>query len=327
MAYIDERSGDVVVRLAWDGASSAGKTTNLQRLHAQLLSGRPGDVISPETTGRATAWFDWRELNGGIIDDRRVRLQLISVPGQPSRLHVRRHLLGLADGVVFVVDADPQRHDVNVAMARELNAMHEQRGFELVVQQNKIDLGHRAAEAILRDLALPADTLVVDAHANDDVGVSRTFLAISQRVTARVRADLAGGVVAVGAGLDDVQLHGQLRALDDEARPPLPRLTDIIEAWPSTSASVAVASSSFAQATPVAASAGHLWHGGGHVIDTAPSWSCETDAEAKAVFDVVVTQQRRALLAGPAAPPPVVLLCRDAGFFRVWLLQPQRSVA
>jgi len=325
MAYIDERSGDVVVLLAWDGASSAGKTTNLQRLHAQLLSGRAGEVISPETTGRATAWFDWRELSGGIIDDRRVRLQLISVPGQPARLHVRRHLLGLADGVVFVVDADPHRHDVNVAMARELNAMHEQHGFALVVQQNKIDLGHRAADTILRDLALPADTLVIDAHANDDLGVSRTFLAISQLVTARVRGDLASGAVAVGAGLDDVQLHRQLRALDAEARPSLPQRADIIEAWPSMSSSMA--SSPFSLAAPVTASAGHLWQGDGHVIETAPAWSCETDVEAKAAFDVVVSQQRRALLADPAAPPPVVLLCRDAGFFRVWLLKPQRSVA
>lgn len=320
MAWIDQKTGDVVVRLAFDGASSAGKTTNLQRLHTQLLSARHGELVSPETTGRETAFFDWREFDGGYVDGRRLRVQIISLPGQPSRLHRRRHLLGLADGVVFVVDADPARHDVNVAMARELRAVQSWRDFALVVQQNKVDVGRLEPVAVLDALALPKDTPVIDATAADDVGVIRTFLALSQLVTARVREDLAVGTLAVVDGIADAgQLHEQLRALDSASRPPIPSLEDLVEVWPEASSSMAA--TAFALALPTVRAAwtspeSQTWQGGGHVIETQPSWSCETEADAGVVFDEVVAQQRRWKLDDSR----VVALCREAGFCRVWVI-------
>lgn len=320
MAHIDLDSGDIVVRLAYDGASSAGKTTNLQRLHAQLLSARSGDIVSPATTERETVFFDWREFNAGFLGQRRIRVQLLSVPGQPSRAHRRRHVLGLADAIVFVVDARPERHDVNVAMAAALTTGSGHDAVPLVVQRNKADLAPAVLDrgAVLASLQLPRDTPVVDANAIADVGVTETFLLACRLMTAAVR-DRVHKLPVVETRTTADTLHAELQELDATARPALPGPTQHLRCWPATAA-VDIAGA-FAAAFPSArlrwaSSAARGWSGNQHIIETLPAWAWETRAEADAAFDDVVAQQQRWQLEDSRR----VVLCREGGFYRLWLL-------
>ncbi|HEY1100129.1 MAG TPA: GTPase domain-containing protein [Myxococcota bacterium] len=320
MAYIDQETGDVVVRLAFDGASAAGKTTNVRQLHERLFGARPGELTSPDSVDRETLFFDWRELDAGMVQGRKLRLQVISLPGQPSRLHRRRHLLGLADGVVFVVDADPDRHGVNVAMARELRAVRAWRDFVVVVQQNKVDLARRAADVLLGELGLPDSTPVVDANAAGGQGVSATFLAAARLLTERLREDLDIGTIAVrNGGADADRVLAELRELDRSERPSLPMRDDIIAVSPTST--LTLAATVFSLASPVPAQAwttveAQLWRGGGHIVETSPAWSCETIDEARAVFAAVIGRRQRWKLADVG----VVALCREGGFFRIWAI-------
>lgn len=319
MAHIDLDTGDLVARVVYDGASSAGKTTNVQRLHAQLLSARAGDLVSPETIGRETVYFDWREFAGGLLEGRRLRVQLLSLPGQPSRAHRRRHLLSTADAVVFVVDATAERHDVNAAMASSLMQLRALHPMPLVVQRNKIDLAAEPLEhqLLLRALQLPADTPVIDANATADIGVTEAFLLACRLMTSALRERL-DSLPASGVGATAGALHAELLEVDATARPLLPGPTHHVRCWPEQVGPEVRAA--FAAAVPSARlrwpSSARGWAGNGHIIETLPLWAWETRAEADAAFDEVVAEQVRCELEDSRR----VVLCREGGFYRLWLL-------
>ena len=107
MPYIDRRSGEVILRIVYDGAPEAGKTTNVQVLAGLISLQRRGALQSPGTVGLRTEFFDWLDFSGGYLDGRKVRCQLVTVPGQPRLLHRRRYLLETADAIVFVTDSRP----------------------------------------------------------------------------------------------------------------------------------------------------------------------------------------------------------------------------
>ena len=93
MPFIAENSGDVVARVVYDGPPEAGKTTNLRVILREIGERRAGTMTSPLSDGRRTEYFDWLEFSGGFIGERKVRCQLLSVPGQIELAHRRRLLL------------------------------------------------------------------------------------------------------------------------------------------------------------------------------------------------------------------------------------------
>src|SRR5579862_6540404 len=103
MAILDSRSGAVVIRVVYDGAPMAGKSTSVRALGRGL----GGEVVSPAEVGGRTLYFDWLDYTGGLFEGRRIRCQIISVPGQATLAPRRRRLLESADAVVFVGDSSP----------------------------------------------------------------------------------------------------------------------------------------------------------------------------------------------------------------------------
>ena len=103
MAVLDPRSDTVVIRVVYDGAPMAGKSTSVSALGAGLGV----DVFSPTEVGGRTLYFDWLDYTGGLFEGRRIRCQIISVPGQATLAPRRRRLLESADAIVFVADSTP----------------------------------------------------------------------------------------------------------------------------------------------------------------------------------------------------------------------------
>ena len=68
MAYIDAHTGELVLRIVYDGPAHAGKTTNVRLVHERVLAGREGVLESPGSEGRATEFFDFRDFAGGLLD-------------------------------------------------------------------------------------------------------------------------------------------------------------------------------------------------------------------------------------------------------------------
>src|SRR3569833_3291007 len=93
MAVIDPRNDTIVIRVVYDGAPMAGKSTSVCALGRGL--GSP--VYSPAQVGGRTLYFDWLDYTGGQFEGRKIRCQIISVPGQATLAPRRRRLLESAD--------------------------------------------------------------------------------------------------------------------------------------------------------------------------------------------------------------------------------------
>src|SRR5262245_13239688 len=98
MAIFDPERGCIVVRIVYDGAALAGKTTSLRALAESL--GRP--MFSGEEAEGRTLFLDWVDFVGGRFEGRPIRCQMVAVPGQPALASRRRRLLADVDTVVVV---------------------------------------------------------------------------------------------------------------------------------------------------------------------------------------------------------------------------------
>ncbi len=221
MPYVDPRSGEVAIRIVYDGAPEAGKTTNIARLLGQISLQRRGASKSPGTTGERTEFFDWLDFSGGFVDGRRVRCQLVSVPGQSRVLHRRRYLLERADAIVFVVDARPDAVDRARASVqttlRIAGAVAGDAPLGIVLQANKQDLpGALSPDALRSALSLPGLTPAVAATAAESVGVMETFVLAVRLATDRVRLLLQRGELGeLPAHESDAdRLHATMAALE-----------------------------------------------------------------------------------------------------------------
>ena len=258
MPRIDERSGDIIIRIVYDGMPEAGKTTNIQQLFAAIPLQRRGEHASPDTMGRRTEFFDWLDFAGGFVDGRRIRCQLVSVPGQPQLLHRRRYLLETADVVVFVADSQPASVEENresvttlVGILRELGAraptsrsgtataggggrlsgdggdLDRDLSAALVIQANKQDLpGSLRPRVLSVELDVPVTTPVVPAVAQAGRGVMDTFVLAARLATDRVRALVLGGgeLATIAAEHTSASaLHSAMLALETRTTAPLVR--------------------------------------------------------------------------------------------------------
>ena len=133
------------LKIAYYGAATCGKTTNLNVLYQQALGPRKGDFISVNSQQDRTILCDLLPLRAGGFCGYDVRLQLIAVPGQSIYLISRRAVLKGSDGVVFVANSASDRWHDNVQSLSELGTHLRAQQLDpatipLVLQYNKRDL-------------------------------------------------------------------------------------------------------------------------------------------------------------------------------------------
>ena len=220
MPVFDSAADRIVVHVVYDGPAFAGKTTNLERLCSFFTEHRRSDLYTTQNAGERTVYLDWLQLEGGVVAGRKLRCQMITVPGQTVLARRRWHLLKRADVVVFVVeatrkgleDARPMFEMVS-SYCRELA-----RDLPLVVQANKIDLpGALDAASVAQALGLEADR-VVPAQANVGQGVRETAV-IAIRAAANVvqRRVLAEGVDGlVGQAVHGREMQAEIERVERE---------------------------------------------------------------------------------------------------------------
>ncbi|MCW5833682.1 MAG: hypothetical protein KIS78_14865 [Labilithrix sp.] len=231
MPRIDERSGDIIIRIVYDGMPEAGKTTNIHQLFASIPLQRRGDLASPDTTGRRTEFFDWLDFSGGFVDGRRVRCQVVSVPGQPQLLHRRTYLIETADVVVFVADSRKESVEQNRESVSDLVGLLHRFAPTLsaavVVQANKQDLpGALRPRTLAAQLEVPLTAPVIPAVAHAGRGVLDTFILAARLATDRVRALVVGGTELSPLTEDQSSanaLHVAMVALEDARSTIAPR--------------------------------------------------------------------------------------------------------
>ncbi len=164
-----------VLKIAYDGASQAGKTTTLRAL-AELLG---VEVQTPEETQGRTLYFDWLEYYGGRYEGRTLRCQVVSVPGQSILRKRREHLLRDADAVVFVVDSSPSGCAAAAGPIEQLQTqlLEDSPAASFLVQANKRDRSDSlSVEALRSRLNLAPTVAITTTVANRSEGVRETFV-------------------------------------------------------------------------------------------------------------------------------------------------------
>lgn len=197
-AGIAERSAPgqvaaIALKLVYWGPGLSGKTTNLKWLHAHLRPELRGRLISLDTPGERTIYFDSLPLDLDPDGGAPIRLRLYTVPGQPRFRLTRRLVLQGVDGLVFVWDSRARRLRENVRSLLEACEAVRASGRDWerlprVIQLNKQDLApltpRTQIEAVLDHLGERGPRLA--AVAVDGVGVLETLSAIA-RGTLRIR--------------------------------------------------------------------------------------------------------------------------------------------
>ena len=148
MAVFNAKDRIIECKLVYYGPGRGGKTTNLEYIYKAGEKYRQSDMVSINTKGDRTLFFDFLPIGLGKIRGCDVKVQLYTVPGQAKYTSTRRLVLKNVDGVVFVADSLEIRRRANVLSLKDLQqnlAGHSIDIFKipLVMQYNKRDLGKK----------------------------------------------------------------------------------------------------------------------------------------------------------------------------------------
>ena len=145
MAVFNVKKREIECKLVFYGPGRCGKTTNLEWIHKAFTKQITGDMVSINTEGDRTLFFDFLPMGLGKIRGCEVRVQLYTVPGQVKYSSTRKLVLKGADGLVFVADSMVVRREKNMLSLKDLAQNLKEYGLNifkvpLVLQYNKRDL-------------------------------------------------------------------------------------------------------------------------------------------------------------------------------------------
>ena len=200
MAIISFRSDEIHCKIVYYGPGRGGKTTNLITIHKALGHQVRGELLSIDTAGDRTLFFDFLPMDLGSIGKFRIKISLYTVPGQVRYNDTRKLVLKGVDGIVFVADSLEARKSNNVESLKNLRENLRDQGkslsdLPLVLQYNKRDLaGSKVA-------LLPVDEMEADLNSKGQYpsfpasalkgdGVRETFKKICMMTVVDVSARL-----------------------------------------------------------------------------------------------------------------------------------------
>jgi mutual gliding-motility protein MglA len=180
MAELSQENKRLIVKLVYYGPALSGKTTNLMRLHDLMDTGHCGELMTFETKGDRTLFFDLLPLMVRSQSGFTVKFKLFTVPGQVAHDATRKAVLSRADGVVFVADSQNNQAISNFESFDNLekNAGRVGLDFErlpLVVQFNKRDLEDITPEEDVIGRWAPTGLKLTFSSALNGQGVLETF--------------------------------------------------------------------------------------------------------------------------------------------------------
>ncbi|GAH73364.1 unnamed protein product, partial [marine sediment metagenome] len=105
MAVFNMKDRIIECKIVYYGPGRSGKTTNLEYIFKAGKKYTNSELVSINTKGDRTLFFDFLPLGLGKIRGCDVKVQLYTVPGQAKYNSTRKLVLKNVDGVVFVADS------------------------------------------------------------------------------------------------------------------------------------------------------------------------------------------------------------------------------
>jgi mutual gliding-motility protein MglA len=191
LAELNEKEKKMTLKIVYYGPALSGKTTNLMQLHDQLNPAKRGELMSFETKGDRTLFFDLLHMLVKSEEGFSIKTKLFTVPGQVAHDATRKAVLSRADAVVFVADSQRNHSLSNFESFENLekNAGRVGLDFEklpLVIQFNKRDLQDIASENEVLERWQPTGLPVTFSSALYGEGVKETFIKILKQTYSRL---------------------------------------------------------------------------------------------------------------------------------------------
>ena len=145
MATFNATQRTIECKIVYYGPGRCGKTTNLEYIFKAFNKNTVADMVSINTKGDRTLYFDFLPMGLGKIRGCDIKVQLFTVPGQVKYVSTRKMVLKGVDGIVFVADSLEVRREANLLSLNDLteNLKEESKNISripLVIQFNKRDL-------------------------------------------------------------------------------------------------------------------------------------------------------------------------------------------
>ncbi|MGA7145600.1 MAG: GTPase domain-containing protein [Desulfobacterales bacterium] len=145
MAILNLKKRQIECKIVYYGPGRSGKTTNMEYIYKTFTKQVTGEMVSIDTEGDRTLFFDFLPMGLGEIKGFDVKVQVYTVPGQVQYRSTRKLVLKGVDGVIFVADSLAVRREKNMLSLKDLQHNLKEYGIgisriPLVIQHNKRDL-------------------------------------------------------------------------------------------------------------------------------------------------------------------------------------------
>jgi hypothetical protein len=145
MAFVNYNNKEITVKIVYYGPALSGKTTCLQYVYESGEYRKKGKLITLDTDGDRTLFFDFLPVEIGKLGDYSIKMQLYTVPGQVAYNTTRKLVLQGSDGVVFVADSQVVMREQNIDSFSNLKENLKANNISftetpLIFQYNKRDL-------------------------------------------------------------------------------------------------------------------------------------------------------------------------------------------
>ena len=163
------------ILIVYHGVGMAGKTTNLDSLK-EIFSNYVIDRFHAKTVENRTIFLDTLLMGINIKNlDFKLKVRLMSTPGQDRFEILRPWILNNANGFVFVYDPTVN-HNENLKAFREI---YESK-LPKVIQINKVDLADQGKVLEIKNVF--KNFITVEAVAKEKIGVKETFQTILKEI-------------------------------------------------------------------------------------------------------------------------------------------------
>jgi hypothetical protein len=184
MAIFKLKKREIECKIVYYGPGRSGKTTNMEYIYKTYKKQVVGEMVSVDTEGDRTLFFDFLPMGLGQIKGFDIKVQVYTVPGQVQYRSTRKLVLKGVDGIIFVADSLAVRREKNMLSLKDLQHNLKEYGISilkvpLVMQHNKRDLVEEGVpvmsiEQMERDLnrQLKVPSFSASAITGDGVGAT-----------------------------------------------------------------------------------------------------------------------------------------------------------
>ncbi len=120
MSFVNYNNKEITVKIVYYGPALSGKTTCLRSIYGSDSITTKGKLITLDTDGDRTLFFDFLPLEIGKLGNYSLKIQLYTVPGQVAYDTTRKLVLQGSDGIVFVADSQVIMREQNIDSLQNL---------------------------------------------------------------------------------------------------------------------------------------------------------------------------------------------------------------